>query len=216
MSEPKGPSLDIPDELREELEQSAKATPAQKGDDADVEAELTATHPEGGPDATAAGDPAEVVALRAEVEELKDRRLREAAEYQNQRRRLLKEQQDALNFANENLIKELLETVDNLERALGHARPSEDQGGVDQENLQQGVELTLRSLMNMLERNGVAEVATTGQFDPRHHEAMLQVPTPDSPPGEVVQVFQKGFVLKGRLLRAAKVAVASEPPKTED
>ena len=212
MSEPKGPSLDIPEDLQEALAGAGSSEDDDSGVDVDVDDESA----QPSEDSSAEGDGgAELAALRAELEELKDRRLREAAEYQNQRRRLLKEQQDALNYANENLIKELLETVDNLERALGHARPGDGEGSVDHENLQQGVELTLRSLVNMLDRNGVEEVATEGMFDPRHHEAMLQVPTADRPAGTVVEVYQKGFVLKGRLLRAAKVAVASEPPKEE-
>ena len=206
MTDPKGPTLDIPEELQQELERSG-----EDASDAGEAVEVALESPVEGEVAGISNE--ELEALRTEIAELKDRRLREAAEYQNQRRRLLKEQQDALNYANENLIKEVLETVDNLERALGHVRQGEDEGGADQENLQQGVELTLRSLLNVLDRNGVSEVDTDGSFDPRYHEAMRQIPSADREPGEIVEVYQKGYVLKGRLLRAAMVAVASEAPK---
>jgi molecular chaperone GrpE len=102
-------------------------------------------------------------------------------------------------------MKELLATIDNLERALGHARQEED---VDKENLLEGVELTFRSLMRTLEQSGVTVVEAEGQeFDPKVHEAIRQVPSDEHPPGTVVEVYQKGYVMKNRLLRPALVAV---------
>ena len=193
MSEPKGPKLELPPELEEELEE-------RESEDAEAASETVS-----------AAAAQEIEELRTEIEGLKDRLLRSAADFQNQRRRLLKEQQDALTFANENLVKDLLGTVDNLERALSHARQGEDEASVDPQNLLEGVELTLRSLMSVLERAGVEVVdACDAKFDPRHHEAMRQVPTPDRDPGSVVEVYQKGYLLKGRLLRPALVAVATQ------
>jgi len=218
MSEPKGPKLDIPRELEEEL--SEGCDPQDEYEDS-VAAESSAPRREPSREASASAeaegdaaspaDPAaELEKLRAELEEMKDRHLRAVAEHQNQRRRLMKEQQDAITFANENLIKDLLGTVDNLERALSHAQTGEGDAAVDPQNLLEGVELTLRSLVNVLERSGVEVVdASDTKFDPRHHEAMRQIPAPDLEPGNVAEVYQKGYLLRGRLLRPALVAVVA-------
>lgn len=184
MTEPKGPKVELPEELAAEL--------AADGD----------TKP---PAEDSAG--AEVA---AELAELKDRHLRLAADFDNFRRRTLKERQDLHNYANENLVKELLPVVDNLERAVAHGRKEE--GRPDSENLLQGVELTYRALLQTLARHGVVEVEAVGkQFDPAVHEAVRRVPTTDHEPNMVVEVYQKGYLLKDRLLRPAMVAVASEP-----
>jgi molecular chaperone GrpE len=225
MTEPphKGPSVDIPSDLAEELEDASQE--AASGERASGEGEGMEARREAGAgedqaaerNAEAAkeqvepGAPSVEDQLRAEIEVLKDRYLRMAAEHQNQRRRTLREQQDAIQFANENLVKELLATVDNLERALGHARSGEG-GTFNPEKLVEGVELTRRSLANALERNGVERIEAVGaKFDPRHHEAVRQIPTADQEPNTVVEVYQVGYLFKGRLLRPAMVAVASRP-----
>lgn len=196
MTEPKGPRVDIPDELVEELEETdTERTPPTP----EVAAEM------------AADNGAAERALRAELERLNDKYLRLAAEFENSRRRYLKEHQDLLNYANENLLKQLLDTVDNLERALGHSSDAEDT--VDKENLREGVALTFRSLMAALERQGVEVIDARGEvFDPRRHEALQTMPSADQPAGTVLEVFKKGYLLKGRLLRPAQVIVAG-PPK---
>ena len=92
-----------------------------------------------------------------------------------------------------------------------YARGKEEQRG-DSENLLQGVELTYRSLLQLLTRQSVVEIQALGQpFDPSIHEAVRRVPTSDKPPGTVVDVYQKGYMLKDRMLRPAMVAVAAEP-----
>jgi len=184
MSEPKGPKVDLPEELMAELEGNRDSAT----------------------DAGAAPDPA----LSGELAELKDRHLRLAAEFDNFRRRSLRERQDLHNYANENLVKDLLPTVDNLERAVDHGRKEEQRA--DSENLLQGVELTYRSLLQILTRHGVVEIEALGKpFDPQVHEAVRRVPSSEHAPGTVVEVYQKGYLLKDRLLRPAMVAVASEP-----
>ena len=184
MSEPKGPKVDLPEELMAELEGNRDSAT----------------------DAGAAPDPA----LSGELAELKDRHLRLAAEFDNFRRRSLRERQDLHNYANENLVKDLLPTVDNLERAVDHGRKEEQRA--DSENLLQGVELTYRSLLQILSRHGVVEIEALGKpFDPQVHEAVRRVPSSEHAPGTVVEVYQKGYLLKDRLLRPAMVAVASEP-----
>ncbi len=185
MSEPKGPKVDLPPELVSELDESGEAKTESQ----------------------AAG--AANAAASAELAEVKDKYLRLAAEYDNFRRRSLKERQDLHNYANENLVKELLPIVDNLERAVEHGRKEEQRG--DSDNLLQGIELTYRSLMQFLTRQGVVETQALDQpFDPQVHEAVRRVSNTDKPAGTVVEVYQKGYMLKDKLLRPAMVAVAAE------
>jgi molecular chaperone GrpE len=156
-----------------------------------------------------ASAPASESALATELAELKDRYLRLAAEYDNFRKRNLKERQDLHNYANESLVKDLLPVVDNLERAVAHGRKEEQRA--DSENLLQGVELTWRSLVQILARFGVTEIEAEGKpFDPQVHEAVRRIASSDHPSGTILEVYQKGYLLKDRLLRPAMVAVASE------
>src|SRR5262245_15758967 len=193
MTEPKGPKVDLPNDLLEELDQEESAETPKPG-----EAQAPAAPPTGASDSS------------AEFAELKDRHLRLAAEYDNFRRRSLKERQDLHNYANENVFKELLPIVDNLERALTHARREEQRP--DSENLLQGIELTHRSLLQILTKHGVVEIEAQGKpFDPQVHEAVRRVPSNEHQPGTVVEVYQKGYRLKDRMLRPAMVAVASDP-----
>jgi molecular chaperone GrpE len=205
----KGPSVEIPSDLAEELEDvSGGSEGVEAGSEQTTAGEAAAPAAE---EQVEPGKSSVEDELRAEVQALKDRYLRMAAEYENQRRRALREQQESLQFANENLIKELLATVDNLERALGHARSGEG-STFNPEKLVEGVELTRRSLLNTLERSGLERIEAIGaKFDPRHHEAMRQIPTADQEPNTIVEVYQVGYLLKGRLLRPAMVAVASRP-----
>jgi molecular chaperone GrpE len=201
MSDPKGPKLDLPDDLVNEIAESVSG---------DSSPEIT-TVVEGAVDEELADAPAssegdDVGDDGEKLAQMKDRHLRLAAEFENFKRRALKERQDLLNFATEGLMKELLGTIDNLERALGHVKQEED---VDKETLLEGVDLTLRSLMQTLEKGGLKVVEAEGvPFDPAVHEAIRQVPSDEHPAGTVIEVFQKGYMLKNRLLRPALVAVA--------
>jgi molecular chaperone GrpE len=155
MSDPKGPKLDLPDDLVAEIDADTSADAAAAADTPAL-AEPSAHDAE-----PAAADPSDDLAA------WKDRHLRLAAEFENFKRRALKERQDLLNFATEDLVKELLATIDNLERALGHVH---QEGDVDKENLVEGVELTFRSLMHTLEKSGVNVVEAEGKpFDPKVH-----------------------------------------------
>lgn len=148
----------------------------------------------------------ELEALRAELEALKDRHVRLQADFENQRRRALKERQEAHQYGHENVVKDLLATVDNLDRAIEHASQS---GGEDFESMLQGVELVRRELLAVLAKHGVMEVEAQGaSFDPNVHEAMAQQEDDSVPQATVVQVFQKGYRLKDRLLRPARVVVS--------
>ncbi len=205
MSGPRGPRVELPEDLAEELERvDSEATPRR--DSLPPSEALPEPQPE--PGAPAARD------FERELAELQDRYLRLAAEFDNYRRRTLRERQDLHNFANEQLVKELLPTVDNLERALGHARPEEE--GQETSALRQGVELTMRSLLQTLENAGVTRIEVLGKaFDPQFHEAVQRVPTDAHPPNHVVNELQSGWLLRGRLLRPALVAVSMRPVESD-
>jgi molecular chaperone GrpE len=146
----------------------------------------------------------------AELAEQKERNLRLQAEFENFRRRTLKERQEALQYGHQNLVKDLLPTVDNLERAIAHAHGS---GGGDLQALLQGVVLVQRDLMAVLVRHGVSLVDTAqGRFDPALHEAIAQVPDAERPTGSIVDVMEKGYLLRERMLRPARVVVSHGGP----
>ncbi len=156
---------------------------------------------------------AALAAAQAEIAELKDRHLRLAADFDNSRRRGIKDREEASLFGHQNVVKDLLASVDNLERAIDHAR----QGGEgSQEGLLEGVELVLREIQSVLARHGVVPIEAHGQpFDPALHEAMAQLPDGSVPANTVVQVFQPGYQLRGRLLRPARVVVSKMPADAE-
>jgi molecular chaperone GrpE len=145
--------------------------------------------------------------LRAENEELNERLTRLAADLENLRRRSLKEREDAFRYGHENLVKDLLGSVDNLERAVAHAQSREDGG--DFESMLQGVELVQRELIGALSKHGVERIDADGQpFDPTEHEAMAQKEDDSVPAHTVVEVYQAGYKLRDRLLRPARVVVS--------
>jgi molecular chaperone GrpE len=144
-----------------------------------------------------------------ELEEANDRHARLQAEFENFRRRNLKERQESLQYGHQNLVKDLLSTVDNLERAVGHTEQSDD---VNLESVLQGVALVQREFLAALGKQGVKEIDPAGEpFDPTFHEAMGQVPDSAVAANTVVQVLQKGYLLQDRMLRPARVMVARAP-----
>jgi molecular chaperone GrpE len=151
---------------------------------------------------------AEAVAsrMREELADTQDRLLRLQAEFENFRKRALRERQEAAQYGYQNLFKDLVSVVDNLERAIAHARES---GGGDLASFLQGVELVQRELLAIFEKNHVTEIEALGKpFDPSLHEAMAQVESGAVPPNTVIDVLQKGFQLRDRLVRPSRVIVA--------
>jgi molecular chaperone GrpE len=147
-------------------------------------------------------------ALAAKTEEcqgLNDRYLRLAAEFENYKRLAQRDQRDHVRYGNEQILKELLPVVDNLERAVKAAK---DNGNND--GLVQGVDLTLKQLMGVLMKFGVQPVATVGQpFDPAAHHAVTSVESTQIAENHVVEEFQRGYRLHDRILRAAMVSVST-------
>ena len=161
-------------------------------------------------DAPAARDP------EAEIADLNDKLLRALAETENLRRRSRKEREDTANYAIAGFARDLLSVADNLGRALGTLPGAQDATGEALSSFIEGISLTERELTTVLERHGIDRVDPMGEkFDPNRHEAMFEIPTGDAPPGTVVQVIEIGYVLKDRLLRAAKVGIARPLPEAE-
>jgi molecular chaperone GrpE len=144
-----------------------------------------------------------------ESEENYDRLLRMAADFENYKKRAAREKEDWTKFANEELIKSILPFIDNLERAVNHAQKVNDVGV-----LIEGVRLTLQQLLQSLNKFGLSSFESVGKpFDPTLHEAMLVVETDKHETNQVVEEFQKGYLLKDRLLRPATVSVSIVPEK---
>jgi molecular chaperone GrpE len=146
---------------------------------------------------------AELEAAQAEAARLREDILRERADIENQRRRLDRDRESARKFANERLLADLLPVIDSLEAGLG--APAEDGAG----HLREGMELTLKQLLKAVADHGLVEINPAGAaFNPEHHQAMSTVDVAEHPPGHVVQVYQKGWLLNDRLLRPALVVVS--------
>ena len=161
--------------------------------------------------------PEELKELRqqaAKAEEYYDRLQRQVAEADNLRKRLAKEKQDAIRYANESLIEELLPSMDSFEMAISAARDSDD-NAID--SLKTGIEMVYTQLRRTLEEVGVTEIDAVGQaFDPSQHEAMSRKKTDEAEEGTVLEQTRKGYRLRDRLLRAASVVVAAPPEDAEE
>jgi molecular chaperone GrpE len=148
---------------------------------------------------------AELEERLAEVERERDEYLndlkRVAADFENYRKRVARDQEGLVARAHERLVKELLPVLDDLERALEAAAQHEEA------ELEEGVRLVHRELVEALAREGLVEVETDGQFDPHVHEALLSQPS-EQEDGSVVEVLQKGYTLGDRVLRPARVVVS--------
>ena len=151
---------------------------------------------------------------RAEVAEQKDKVLRIAAEFENYKKRMMREKSTAMKYAGEPIFREILATVDNLERAISQGEAE----GVDPEQslaaLLEGVKLTLKSLVAALKKFEVTPIDSVGEpFDPTNHEALTMEASDTVPANHVLNEFEKGYQYKDRLLRAAKVIVSSGDKK---
>jgi molecular chaperone GrpE len=177
-------------------------------DEAGVEASGPDEEVSGSPDGP---DPSEqdLETLRREAEENRDKLLRLAAEFENYKKRMERERDITLKYAGENILRELLNTLDNLDRALEQG--TADSADVEKKlnSMLEGVDLTRKGLLSTLEKFEVSPLESIGrEFDPNEHEALTMEASSDVPANHVLQEFVKGYRYKDRLLRAAKVSVS--------
>lgn len=150
--------------------------------------------------------------LEEELAVVKNKFLREAAEVENTRKRMLKERDDAKKFSIASFAKDLLDVSDNFERALGAAPENKD--GLDDslKSLLEGIEATQRAMTRSFEKNGIVKLEPKDQkFDPNFHEVMFEAPMPDKENGFIIQIIECGYTLHGRLIRPARVGIAKNP-----
>ena len=165
----------------QECEESGEAEKAEEGEVAGAEAQ-TAKEPE--------------------EEALNTKYMRLMADFQNFKRRTEKEKSDIYAFANEKIVKELLDVIDNFERALA--------AGNDGDKFLEGMEMILKQLLSVLERAGVSEIKCLGEdFDPNFHNAVMTEDSTEYESGKVTEVLQKGYILNSRVVRPAMVKVAN-------
>lgn len=153
---------------------------------------------------------AEYLLLKAEAEnakDFKDKMLRMQADFENIRKRMDKEKQDFIKFANEGILVELLNILDDLERAVDLTESKHQ----DLSAFLKGIEMILAHLHDMLKQHGVAHIDAEGKvFDPNFHEALMQVEDKDKPEHTIVEELQKGYLLNDRVLRTSKVKVSKK------
>lgn len=144
----------------------------------------------------------------AELEQARDLYLRERAELENFKKRMQRERSEALRYASEGLVRDLLPALDNLERAIDHA-----ESGGNGQPLVEGVKMVLRSALDALDRHGIKRVDAVGQpFDPTQHEAVDRVEQTEVEANHVVAQYQAGYRMHDRLLRPAQVSVSAKTP----
>lgn len=148
--------------------------------------------------------------MEKQIESVYDQYLRAQAEIENIKKRNQKAREEWIKYANENLIKELLPVIDNLEKAISH---SNNENALDA--LREGVELTLKGLKDTLCRAGLEEICSLGKpFDPNYHEAVSEQEDENAEPGTVIQELQKGYTLNQRLIRPSMVVVCKGKSET--
>jgi molecular chaperone GrpE len=159
------------------------------------------------PGGETASEVSEVDDLRRQLAEKNDRMLRALAEADNTRRRAQRDREDAVRYAAEALVRDVIPVLDNLDRALEAARAAGDAPGIVD-----GVELIRREFVKVLEQHGVTRFSALGKpFDPNQHEAIARVVSVDKEPNTVVGETAPGYSLRGRVVRPAQVAVAAAP-----
>lgn len=168
--------------------------------------QTTAAEPGAGAPATEAPD---VATLEGRIAELTDRLLRAHADMDNLRKRTERDKEETAKYAITKFAREVLSIGDNLQRAIAAVPAGAADADPALKALIDGVSMTDREFLNILERNGVKRIVPEGQpFNPHQHQAMTEVENPEVAPGTVVQVYQPGYVLEDRVLRPAMVVVA--------
>jgi len=143
----------------------------------------------------------------AEAADWKDKFLRAHADFENSKRRLEKDKMNAVSYANESFAKDILAVMDSFDNALSSMEGAiEDNSSEVLEKMKEGVNLTFEQLKKILEKNSIKEIDCDGEFNPEVHQAIMQIESDEHESGEVVQVMQKGYTIKDRVLRPAMVS----------
>lgn len=151
----------------------------------------------------------ELSQLKELVAEWEDKYLRAHADFENSKRLLMKDKVAAVSYANESFANDVLAVVDSFDSALAMIEATEAEEGSDVlEKIKEGVNLTYTQLTKVLEKNGIKAVECEGEMNPEVHQAIMQVESEEKETGEIVQVLQKGYTIKERLLRPAMVSTA--------
>jgi molecular chaperone GrpE len=150
----------------------------------------------------------EEISLEDKVKELEDRLLRSAAEVENIRKRSEKERSEAYKIGISLFVKDFVPVLDNIERALASLRDSNE---INYESFVEGISATEKDIISLLEKHGIQQINPINEkFDPLFHEALFEAESDDHEPGFITQVIEVGYVIDKRLIRAAKVGVASK------
>ena len=188
-----------------------------EAEDPDADDSGAGESPDGGePEAPALTEEQQrIVDLETEIAELRDRALRAMAEADNTRKRASRDVAESRKYGATPLARDVLSVADNLSRALQAVPEVSREDDENLFNLRTGVDMTLKELLQALERHGVKKVTPEAgeRFDHNRHQAMFEVPTDELAPGAVAQVVQDGYVIHDRLLRPALVGVARKPPE---
>ncbi|MEM6729066.1 MAG: nucleotide exchange factor GrpE [Pseudomonadota bacterium] len=161
-------------------------------------------------EAEISSEEAELDSLKAERDALHDKFMRALADAENARKRSERDRREAENYGGSKLARDLLPVYDNMKRAL---QATEEAEGAANAALLEGVELTMRELVNTFKKHGIEPIAPEvgDKFDPQLHQAMFEAPVPNTKAGDIIQVAAEGFMLHDRLLRPAQVGVSSMP-----
>jgi molecular chaperone GrpE len=160
--------------------------------------------------ADVSAEEAEILALKVERDELRDRFMRALADAENSRKRADRDRREAEQYGGSKLARDLLPVYDSMKRAVETIKPEQREANAA---LIEGVELTLRELMNVFKKHGLQLIqpAAGEVFDPQIHQAMFEAPVPGTKAGDILRVMADGFMLHDRLLRPAQVGVSSTP-----
>lgn len=206
--------VEVPDVMEEDgpvLDEEVKASKPLE-EPAEPEEAFSEPEPEPEEPLPETADLAEqLTELERETHELKETLLRKMAEFENLKKRTAREKEEAVRYGTAEVLTRLLEVLDNFDRALLLEPDSE---GFDVHSFYEGMKLIAKHLLDSLKAEGLMEIDPKGEpFDPFFHEAMMREASEDFPDNTVVEVFQKGYKLKDRLLRPARVKVALHPEK---
>lgn len=146
--------------------------------------------------------------LEEKNKEIEEKYLRAVADFDNMKKRLEREKMQAVSYANEEFARDLLPVIDSMDFAAESAEKIEDNGSEYVKKIEEGIALTIEQFKKVMQKHGIELIDTANGFNPHFHDAVMQVESDDHEEGEIVQLLQKGYKIKDRVLRPAMVSVA--------